>query len=219
IGELHAGDHISATLLVDQDSDGYHNPRLDQIVVTAQARPDYKPAVEYHVPAPGDTVPDFALDSQTGKKIHLAEFKGKVVLLTFIYTRCPLEDFCPRMNKNFAKIDQALASDSTLYGKTHLLSISFDTSYDTPATLRSFAKSTLEYQNVSHWEFAVPPVAELPKMEQFFDLGVTQGESGTFNHSLSTLLIDKTGKVSAFYHTNDWDPQEVLTRIREAASA
>src|ERR1700754_1526916 len=99
------------------------------------------------------------------------------------------------MNKNFAKIDQALAADAGLYGKTHLLSISFDTAYDTPATLREFAKSTLGKQNVGHWEFAVPGAGDLPKMEQFFDLGVTPGENGTFNHSLATLLIDKTGKV------------------------
>lgn len=219
MSELHAGDHITATLLVDTDSDGPHNPRLDQIVVTSQASPDYKPMKEYHVPQPGDAVPDFQLTSQSGKSIHFDQFKGKVLLITFIYTRCPIEDFCPRMNKNFAQIDKALASDPAVYRQTHLMSISFDTAYDTPATLREFAKNFVAPQSAGHWEFAVPPAAELDKMEKFFDLGVTDGENSTFNHSLSTVLIDKTGKVAVFYHTNDWDPQELLAKIRAAASA
>jgi len=90
--ELHPGDTITATLLVRKVGDGYEDPKLDQIVVGAQAKPDYKPATEYHVPHVGDAVPDFRLVNQSGQTVHLAQFKGKVVLLTFIYTRCPLED-------------------------------------------------------------------------------------------------------------------------------
>ena len=103
--ELHAGDVIVAKLLVREDGDGYHDPQLDEIDVIAQARPNVKPPVEYHVPAPGDAVPDFKLVNQSGKTIHLAQFKGRVLLLTFVYTRCPLADYCPRMSRNFAEID------------------------------------------------------------------------------------------------------------------
>ncbi len=84
------------------------------------------PPVQFHVPQPGDAVPDFKLLNQSGKIIHLAQFKGRVLLVTFIYTRCPLSDYCPRMSRNFAAIDQGLAADPKLYAKTHLLSISFD---------------------------------------------------------------------------------------------
>ena len=93
--ELHPGDLITARLLVDEDAAGPLNYRLDQIVVVGQARPDTVPKVQYHVPAAGDAVPDFTLLDQSGKTVDLKQFRGKVVLLTFIYTRCPLADFCP----------------------------------------------------------------------------------------------------------------------------
>src|ERR1035437_10861241 len=126
VSELHPGDRITAKLLVHKTSDGYEDPRLDEIVVTAQAKPDYKPAGQYPVPTAGDAVPDFKLVNENGRAIHLGQFRGRVLLLTFIFTRCPLADFCPRMSKDFAEIDKALQADPALYAKTHLLSISFD---------------------------------------------------------------------------------------------
>jgi protein SCO1/2 len=219
LSELHPGDRITAKLLVRKVGDDYVDPMLDEIVVTAQARPDYKPAVQYHVPTAGDDVPDFKLVNQDGKAIHLAQFKGRVVLLTFIYTRCPLADFCPRMNKNFAEIEKALEADPRLDKATHLLSISFDPKFDTPAILKSYggiyAGDTKE--KFAHWDFAAPPESELGAMEQFFDVGVTPGDAGTLTHSLSTALIGKDGKVRAWYPTNEWTPAEVLAAIKSAA--
>jgi protein SCO1/2 len=218
ISELHPGDRITAKLLVRKNGDEYQDAVLDQIVVTAQARPDYKPSVQYHVPTQGDTVPDFKLTNENGRAIHLGQFKGKAVLLTFIYTRCPLPDFCPKMNHNFAEIDKALAADPGLYAKTHLLSISFDPKDDTPAVLKGYGQA---YAGVdtkfAHWEFAVPPAAELNEMAKWFDLGISPAEDGTITHSLSTVLIDKDGKVAAWYPTNDWSPADVVTKIKSMA--
>jgi protein SCO1/2 len=219
--ELHPGDLITAKLLVRKVGDDYEDAMLDEIVVTAQARPDYKPAMDYHVPQAGDAVPDFRLLNENGRTIHLGEFKGRVLLLTFIYTRCPLADYCPRMNKNFAQIDQALAADRKLYGETHLLSISFDPKFDTPAILKSYGGIYTggKQATFAHWDFAAPPESELPAMEQFFDLGVTPGDAGTLTHSLSTALIGKDGKVRAWYPTNEWTPADVLAAMKSAAAA
>ena len=132
------------------------------------------------MPATGDVVPNFTLLNQSDRTISLKRFRGKVVVMTFIYTRCPLSDFCPRMSRNFAEIDKSLAADPALYGKTHLLSVSFDPTYDTPKVLRSYGSAyTGQYvkETFQHWEFAAPSVAELPKMEQYFDVGVTPGDS------------------------------------------
>ncbi len=98
VSELHPGDRITAKVLADKDGADYTNIRLDDVVVIEQARPDYKPAVAYHVPTAGDQVPDFRLLNQSDHTIHLDQFKGKLVLMTFIYTRCQLADFCPRMS-------------------------------------------------------------------------------------------------------------------------
>jgi len=219
--ELHSGDMISAKLLVRKVGDEYDDAMLDEIVVTAQARPDYKPAMQYHVPQAGDAVPDFKLLNEQGRMIHLGQFKGRVLLLTFIYTRCPLADYCPRMNKNFAVIDQALASNAKLYGETHLLSVSFDPEFDTPAILKSYGGIyTAGLKDAfAHWDFAAPPEKELTAMEQFFDVGVTPGDGGTLNHSLSTAVIGKDGKVRAWYATNEWTPEDVLAAMKSAGAA
>jgi protein SCO1 len=226
LSELHTGDRITADVLADQISSdpaaGYRNVRLDHIVVIAQAKPDYKPTVQFHVPAAGDAVPNFALLNQSDKLIHLADFKGRVVLMTFIYTRCPVADFCPRMSRNFATVDKQLAADPVLYAKTHLISISFDPTYDTPKVLRSYGGAytgLYTKEKFQHWDFAAPPVNELPQVTQFFDVGVTPGESKTLTHSLSTVIIGKDGKVLAWYPGNEWEPAEALGVVRTAVAS
>lgn len=222
VSELHPGDTITAVIHVKQDEGGYHDAVLDNIVVVSQARPDYKPAKQYHTPEAGDPVPDFRLLNQSGKTIHLEQFHGKVLVATFIYTRCPLADYCPRMSHNFAEIDQTLAKDPALYQKTHLLSISFDPKYDTPAVLRSYGGAyTGRYtkESFSHWDFAAPPEKELNQMLEFFGVGVTPGENQMINHSLSTVVIGKDGKVAIWYPTNDWKPEDVVVAIKKAAEA
>ncbi|HEY4356647.1 MAG TPA: SCO family protein [Acidobacteriaceae bacterium] len=220
VSELHPGDRITAVLAVDEDSAGPRNMRLRDIVVIAQAKPDYKPKAQYHVPTAGETVPDFKLLNQSDHTISVKQFQGKVLLLTFIYTRCPLADFCPRMSKNFAELDKALAGDKALYAKTHLLSVSFDPTYDTPKVLRSYGGAyTGRYVNetFTHWDFAAPSVKELPAMEQWFAVGVTPGEGNApLQHTLATVLIGKDGKVLQYYNGNDWTVDEVLAKVRAA---
>lgn len=213
ISELHPGDTITATLLASNTSD-----LLDQIVVVGQAKADYLPPVQYQPLTPGESIPDFRLLNQSSKMIHLEQFRGKVVLLTFIYTRCPLASYCPRMSRNFAEIDKALAADPRLYQKTHLLSVSFDPNYDTPSVLRSYGGAyTGNYTNETfeHWDFAAPPQKELPQVLKFFLVGVTPGENHTLTHSLSTLVITPDGKIYKWYPTNDWTPQQLLADVKE----
>lgn len=101
ISELHPGDTITADLFTSNAQSA-----LDHIVVVGQAKVDYKPRVQYKPLNPGDAVPDFKLLNQSGKLIHIGQFRGKVLLVTFIYTRCPLADYCPRMSRNFAQLDK-----------------------------------------------------------------------------------------------------------------
>ena len=213
LSELHPGDQITATLYVTDSSDV-----LDQIVITAQGQPDYRPLIQYHVLNPGDVVPDFKFLNQSGKHISIGDFKGKVLLVTFVYTRCPLPDYCPRMSQNFAKIDKTLAADPALYAKTHLLTLSFDPDYDTPAVLRSYGGAyTGKYtqESFAHWDFAAPSKAELESVNKFFDVGVTPEKDKTITHSLSTVVIGPDGKVFRWYPTNDWTTDQVLADIKE----
>lgn len=213
-GELHPGDRITARLHIAGSSS-----LLDQIVVIAQAKPDYKPAKSYNVPAPGQSVPDFRFTNQSGKAITLHQFRGKALLLTFIYTRCPLPDYCIRMSRNFATVQQQLAADPQLDHRTHLLSISFDPAYDTPKVLRSYGAMYAGSGAFSHWDFAVPPAAELDAVDQFFDVGVSSGSNNTLTHSLSTAIIAPDGKIFRWYPTNDWTPAGVINDLKQATIA
>lgn len=219
LSELHSGDTITADVLVSQDADA--EILLDHIVVVAQAKPDYKPAVSYHVPAPGDAVPDFKLRNQDGRAIHLGQFHGKALFVTFIYTRCPSPDFCPRVTRNFAALDKLLAADPALYGKSHLLCVSFDPEHDTPERLRAYGVTYIGSDAKSafaHWDFAVPERPVLTEMAKFFDLGMTTAPDATITHTLSTTLIGADGKVVRFYPGNDWTPEQLLADLKHTVA-
>lgn len=220
LSELHPGDVITADLLVPQNADA--DLLLDHIVVVGQARPDYVPKVSYHVPAPGDSVPDFRLRNQDGRMIHLDQFRGRNLLITFIYTRCPLPNFCPRVTHNFADIHRQLSADPSLFNKTQLLCISFDPDNDTPERLRAYGAGYIGSDTkdaFSHWDFAVPGKPELEKLAQYFDVGLTPAADGSITHTLSTTLIGADGKVVKFYPGNDWTASQILTDLKQTAGA
>jgi len=216
--ELHPGDRILARLSVEKTKDGdYLHARLDEIVIVAQSKPNFKPTSQYHVPNPGDAVPDFKFTDQDKKSLQLTSYRGKALLITFIYTRCPLNDFCPKLSRNFAAIDKALRADPVLYSKTALLSISFDPAYDKPEVLRAYGENYNGKQGFDHWKFAAPAADALKPTEEFFNLGATPGDAASITHSLSTVLIGPDGKIAAWYPGSEWTPEEVTAKMRSLA--
>jgi protein SCO1/2 len=218
--ELHPGDVLTADVVVSQDPNA--DVLLDHIVVVAQGKPDYRPAVIYHVPAAGDQVPDFKLRNQDGRAIHLGQFHGEALLVTFIYTRCPLPDFCPRVTHNFAAIESQLATNPELLKKTHLVCVSFDPENDTPERLRAYGATYIGSDAPSafaHWDFAAPDKSTLKVMAKYFDVGFTNEADSTITHTLSTTLIGPDGKVVRFYPGNDWTVEQVLADVKQAAHA
>jgi protein SCO1/2 len=163
-------------------------------------------------------VPDFKLRNQDGRPIHLGQFKGKSLMVTFIYTRCPSPDFCPRMTRNFAALEKQLAANRALYAKTHLICISFDPEHDTPERLRAYGAAYIgsNAKNAfAHWEFAVPEKSVLDEMAKFFDLGMNNEADSTITHTLSTTLIGPDGKVVCFYPGNEWTADQILADLRQ----
>lgn len=216
LGDLHPGDMITADLLVSQRSD---DVLLDHIVVVGQGRPDYRPSVAYHVPAPGDSVPDFVLRNQDGRTISLHRFRGSELLVTFIYTRCPLPTFCPRVTRNFANINRQLATDPALSTRTHLLCVTFDPDNDTPQRLRAYGAQYIGSDTrdaFARWDFAVSDKPTLDKMAQWFDLGLTHEADSTITHTLSTTLIGPDGKVIRFYSGSEWTVEQMLADLKQA---
>src|SRR5260370_25813951 len=129
---LAAGDEIAAILVVDGAHSWLENVQITKESADASASTGIVEAKE------GDEVPDDGLGNQDGKDIRIHSYRGKALILTFIYTRCPLPEYCTLMSNNFATIDRELQQQPKTYEKTHLLSISIDPDYDTPKVLRSY---------------------------------------------------------------------------------
>ena len=204
---LSAGDEITADVVVTGDGK-YH---LENIVVTKKGDGGSQgpPAENLHEPQPGEKVPDFTLVNQDGKTIHLDSFKGKVTLITFIYTQCPFADYCPLVSKNFAQIYKAMRAKPELYAGVRLLSVSFDPAHDTPAVLRKYGSTfnaTTGGDPFSRWEFATAPPKDLEKIAQFFGVYYDTSQK-VIVHSLSTSVISPQGTIYKWYSGNEWKPR------------
>jgi protein SCO1/2 len=209
---MQPGDGVQATLVVT-DTSGW----LEDVVVVQQsaAAQTGTPASPTQ-PKPGDTVPDFRLVNQDGKPVSLKNYKGKALLLTFIYTRCPVPEYCSLMSSNFAGLERELKKDPALYARTHLLSVSFDPAHDTPAVLRSYGAATTgnyDQETFAHWEFVTGDGAEVKKMAQFFGLTYVP-EKDQIVHSLRTALVGTDGRLFKLYPGNEWKPDDVLADVR-----
>lgn len=211
INDLAPGDFITADVVVPEPGKYW----LENVKVTAHSAPPAKPTASTHIPQPGDEVPDFHLINQSGKNISLHQYGGQTLLLTLIYTRCPFPDFCPRVSHEFAEIDRQLQADATHYGKTHLLTISFDPAHDTPKVLRDYGFATASTKNPAlfqRWEFAAIPPTGLKAFADYFAL-TYQDDAGQITHSLSTAIISPEGKIVKWYHGADWQAADLLKEI------
>jgi protein SCO1/2 len=219
LSELAPGDSISADLVIVEpdDDNGRNDSWLENVKVTAHAAPaPVAAASALHMPVPGEAVPDFSFTNQSGKRISLKQYAGQVLLVTFIYTRCPFPDFCPRMSSNLAEIHEQLGSSPSV----HLLSLSFDPEHDTPKVLRDYGFSVAhahDHALFAHWEFAAPTIADLPKIADFFALTV-KPEGGLITHNLSTAVIGPDGKIVKWYHGSDWQVSDLMKDVTAAAA-
>ncbi len=221
VRQLAPGDAISAELVVVD-----HDPRdeaegeywLENVKITGHApQPPANGPKSFHMPSPGEEVPDFAFTNQDGKPVSIKQFRGKVLMVTFIYTRCPFPEFCPRMSSNFESIYKQISSNLSL-ADTQLLSVSFDPAHDKPKVLRDYGFSVAHTHDAAlfrRWQFAAPKAADLPKIAEFFALTV-KPEGGLITHNLSTAVIGPDGKIVNWYHGGDW---QISDLIKDAASA
>jgi len=208
---LKPGQTIQATLVVTSD-----HAWLEGIVVSDEPKREtgsLSPPEAAATPV-GQDVPDFPLTNQDGRRIHFYQYRGKALLLTFIYTRCPLPDYCPLMSRNFAQILKQIRSDPALASSTHLLSISIDPEFDKPAVLSKYGMDCAGECHPFHdWEFASGTPEQVRKVAEFFGLKYWT-EGGQIVHALATALVSPDGKVVQLYRGNDWRPPQVLSDLQ-----
>jgi protein SCO1 len=209
---LAPGQTVRATLVVQEDRswiEGLTISKAENNTDSIGNSSTLSPA-----PKPGTEVPDFSLLNQDDKRIHLSQYRGQNLLLTFIYTRCPLPDYCPRTSGNFAAIYNSLRSSPSSGRKIHLLTISFDTENDTPSVLRDYAARYMRPAAFDQWEFATGSPDEIKSITGFFGLSYWR-ESGQISHSLVTALIGPDGRIASVHTGNQWTPREILAELKE----
>ena len=210
------GDRITADVVV-KSNDNYW---LEQLTITDKSgRGSVSAATTPHELMPGEAVPDVPLINQDGKTLHLSQFKGKAVLLTFIYTRCPLPTFCPLISSEFAAIQSDLAKDLANYDRTHLVSISLDPQYDTPPVLRKYGLAYLrdDASGFAHWDFVSTTSADLQKLASAFGLQYLE-QNNQISHSMNTILLASDGTVAERWPGNEWKTSEVAAALKKAAA-
>jgi protein SCO1/2 len=163
--------------------------------------------------APGSPVPDVRLLDSEGREQRLSSWRGRALALTFIFTRCPLPEFCPALDRRFAELASLVRADPALRGSVLLVSISFDPAFDTPDVLRDHARRL----GADHetWVFATGEGAEVEALGAAFGLSVAR--EGGITHNLRTAVVDPSGRLVKVYRGADWDPHELLRDLRAAA--
>ena len=217
---LKAGDLINATLVVV--SNGAY---LSTITRVGEA-PLEKPPAEAPNPSassgfellkPGDAVPDSAFVDQDNRKRKFSDFKGSPVVMTFIYTKCPLPTFCPLMDRHFATLQTALRSNATL-GPVRLVTISFDPVTDTPAVLKAHAKQL--NADLARWTFLTGDRDEIDRFAARFGVSISRAmnDARDITHNLRTAIVDGDGRILKVYTGNDWSPKQVLADLETLAA-
>jgi len=212
-GNVAPGDHIHATLVMTDHAE------LQDISFTKSSETAGDGTSSLRIPDAGDAVPDFRLVNQSGKTITLADFRGRPLLLTFVYTRCPLPDYCPRMSNNFREILQKLQASPAAYEKAQLLTVSIDPEFDTPVVLQNYGQhftGKLDPQ-FQHWQFATGSPQEVRKAADFFGMSYNT-KDGQIIHNLRTVLIGADGRILKVYSGNRWATADVARDYAAAES-
>jgi protein SCO1/2 len=211
-GKIGPGDHIHAALVMTNHAE------LQDISFTKGSDTGSDGTSNVRIPEVGDDVPNFTLVNQSGKTIHLEQFHGKPLLLTFIYTRCPVPDFCLLMSNNFGEVLKQLQKTPEVFAKAQLLSISIDPEYDTPNVLRGYGERYAGKLDPTfqHWQFASGSAEDIRKAADFFGLSYYQKQEQIV-HTLQTVLIGADGKIAKVYSGNQWKPADVVADYVGAA--
>lgn len=215
---IKAGDAVSFRMLVTEDHGWIDQvKKTSEPVVVAEPRPLTRRVREVDPLSVGDVMPNYPFTNELGKAVSLADFKGNAVAFTFIFTRCPFPDFCPRISQNFANTYKQLKEMPDGPKNWKLLSISFDTEYDTPKTLAAYAE---RYQyDPAYWSFLTGELIEIDAITEQFGLVFPREKDGNFTHTLRTVVIDAQGKIQAVLKGNSWKTEDLVAEMVTAAGA
>jgi protein SCO1/2 len=213
LADLKPGDLITSTLVV-ASSDAYLTDVKKVGEAPLERTPGMAPPASsgFELLKPGEAVPAAAFIDQDGRPRDFASFKNSIVVVTFIYTRCPMPAFCPLMDRNFAAIQRKLKTEAGLE-HVHLVSVSFDPLTDTPEVLKSHAAAI--GADPKYWTFLTGDRDVIDQFAMRFGVSVSRDTNDQLNitHTLRTAIIDARGAFVKAYTGNQWTPEEVLADL------
>lgn len=217
IAGLERNDEITFQLVATAETHWIQNiKRVGKVTETetpAAETPGYVLVKELEL---GDPVPDYELLAEDGRTIRFSDFRGRAVAFTFIFSRCPLPDFCPRMGNGFAGAREIILTNAPGVTNWQFLSISFDPEYDTPEVLRVYARA-YRHDNPDRWLFTTASQQVLRTFAPELDLMLAKEEGGSISHNLRTAVIDPQGRIHKLFNGNRWTSEELAQALQEAA--
>jgi protein SCO1/2 len=215
------GDLVNATLVVF--SNGAHLTAVRKVGTAPLEKapaeaPNPTASSGFELLRPGELVPDGSFLDQGAKKRRFSDFKGSPVVMTFIYTRCPIATFCPLMDRHFAALQKTLKQDPALKN-VHLVTVSFDPVTDTPAVLTKHAKSL--DADLSRWTFLTGDRDDVDQFASRFGVSISRSltDMRDITHNLRTAVISADGTLVKAYTGNDWSPDNVIVDLKALAHA
>ena len=162
----------------------------------------------------GDVVPDVSLVTQAGEPFTARDLRGHATAVTFIFTRCPMPEFCPLMVKRFQQVQRAIVDEPAL-GQARLLAVSLDPTFDTPAVLDAYARAM--QADAARWQFVTGAPADVQRLTQAFAVHVERN-GVLLDHTLATAVLGPDGRVREIWRGNGWKADEVIAALRAASS-
>ena len=164
----------------------------------------------------GDELPAYHFTNELGQAVNTSQFRGQALAFTFFFTRCPYPNFCPYVSRGFEETQKKLAAMTNAPTNWHLISVSFDPEYDTPATLKAYAD--LRDFNPARWDFVTGDLADLTAFGGQFGEYFGHDGAGGINHNLRTVVVDARGRVQRIIQGNTWTSDELVAEIIKAAA-
>lgn len=187
------------------------------------SRTGFAPVVEAHpvtrvidLLEPGETLRDATLLDETGTRRRLADWQGRILAVAFVYTRCPLPNFCPLMDRHFAAVQEQVQADVALRDRVRLVSVSIDPEHDRPDVLAKHAARLGADRAV--WQFLTGDREEVEAFASQFGVSVMREGTAADDivHNLRTAIIDGEGKLITSLNGSEWSPADLVAEIRRA---
>ncbi len=213
---LQTDDEITFRLVATEDTHWIENIRRVGHTNSTATPPPVTPHLVREL-KPGDDFPDAELLNEFGKTTRFSELRGQAVAFSLFFTRCPLPDFCPLMNKNFSQARGLLLADKSLGTNWTFVSVSFDSEFDSPAMLAGYARS-YRGDDPRHWLFASASTETLATLAPQIDFMFSR-DGGGFSHNLRTVVLDAQGRVQHVFNGNKWSHEELVEEMKRAMQA